>query len=62
MLYSRRLRTRLLLVPPERQQECSSKVELLQQRPCAEREDCSIDMATAKREWIRNVVGLIERR
>ncbi|XP_037968120.2 spondin-1 [Plutella xylostella] len=43
-----RLRTRLLLVPPERQQECSSKVELLQQRPCSEREDCSIDMATAK--------------
>ncbi|XP_053599633.1 spondin-1 [Plodia interpunctella] len=44
-----RFRTRLLLVPPEQQQECSSKVELMQQRPCREKDDCSIDMLTAKR-------------
>ncbi|CAG9563203.1 unnamed protein product [Danaus chrysippus] len=42
-------RTRLLLVPADRQQECSSRVELMQQRPCSEREDCTIDMITAKR-------------
>ncbi|XP_049865590.1 spondin-1 isoform X2 [Pectinophora gossypiella] len=44
-----RFRTRLLLVPADRQQECSARVELLQQRPCQEREDCTIDMMTAKR-------------
>ncbi|XP_068628147.1 spondin-1 [Battus philenor] len=44
-----RFRTRLLLVPPERQQDCSSRVELMQQRPCQERADCTIDMPTAKR-------------
>lgn len=44
-----RFRTRLLLVPAERQQECSGRVELLQQRPCTERADCTIDMLTAKR-------------
>ncbi|XP_046978511.1 spondin-1 [Vanessa cardui] len=44
-----RFRTRLLLVPAERQQHCSTRVELLQQRPCVEREDCTIDMMTAKR-------------
>lgn len=43
-----KLRTRLLMVPPERQQECSSRVELLQQRPCLEQADCTFDMATAK--------------
>ncbi|CAB3235618.1 unnamed protein product [Arctia plantaginis] len=42
-------RTRLLLVPAERQQECSTRVELMQQRPCQERESCTIDMLTAKR-------------
>ncbi|CAH2092340.1 unnamed protein product [Euphydryas editha] len=42
-------RTRLLLVPAERQHACSSRVELLQQRACLERADCSIDMLTAKR-------------
>ncbi|CAK1544782.1 unnamed protein product [Leptosia nina] len=41
--------TRLLLVPADRQQECSAKVELLQQRPCQEQESCEIDMLTAKR-------------
>ncbi|XP_050679817.1 spondin-1 isoform X2 [Leptidea sinapis] len=44
-----KFRTRLLLVPADRQQDCSAKVELLQQRPCQEKEDCTIDMATAKR-------------
>lgn len=46
-----RFRTRLLLVPAERQQECSSKTELMQQRPCSERQDCALDMLTAKREY-----------
>ncbi|GBP54114.1 Spondin-1, partial [Eumeta japonica] len=44
-----RIRTRLLLVPPDQQQQCSARVELLQQRPCRERDDCAIDMQTAKR-------------
>ncbi|KAI5645120.1 kunitz/Bovine pancreatic trypsin inhibitor domain-containing protein [Phthorimaea operculella] len=44
-----RFRTRLLLVPADRQQECSAKVELMQQRPCQEQQDCTVDMATAKR-------------
>lgn len=47
-----RFRTRLLLVPVDMQRDCSSRVELLQQRPCRERDDCSIDMPTAKRESI----------
>ncbi|XP_075972312.1 extracellular matrix protein f-spondin [Anticarsia gemmatalis] len=42
-------RTRLLLVPADRQQDCSTKVELMQQRSCQERESCAIDMITAKR-------------
>lgn len=42
-------RMRLLLVPADMQQDCSSKVELMQQRPCMEKEDCTIDMATAKK-------------
>lgn len=49
-----RIRTRLLLVPADRQQECSSKVELLQQRPCQDREDCSFDMLTAKSKFRRS--------
>ncbi|XP_017787467.1 PREDICTED: spondin-1 [Habropoda laboriosa] len=43
-----KLRTRLLMVDPSQQQECSSKMELLQQRPCLEQADCTFDMATAK--------------
>ncbi|KOX70908.1 Spondin-1 [Melipona quadrifasciata] len=43
-----KLRTRLLMVDPSLQQECSSKLELLQQRPCLEQADCTFDMATAK--------------
>lgn len=42
-------RTRLLLVPAHRQRDCGARSELLQQRPCLERLDCAIDMATAKR-------------
>ncbi|XP_045520436.1 spondin-1 [Pieris brassicae] len=41
--------TRLLLVPADRQQECSARVELMQQRVCRERESCDVDMLTAKR-------------
>ncbi|XP_038213109.1 spondin-1 isoform X2 [Zerene cesonia] len=44
-----RFRTRLLLVPADRQRDCSARVELLQQRPCQERDDCALDMPTAKR-------------
>ncbi|XP_050582007.1 spondin-1 isoform X1 [Bombus affinis] len=43
-----KLRTRLLMVDPSQQQHCSSKLELLQQRPCLEQADCTFDMATAK--------------
>lgn len=42
-------RTRLLLVPGERQRECAARVELMKQRRCQERESCAIDMMTAKR-------------
>lgn len=44
-----KLRTRLLLVPPELQEKCSARVELLQQRPCMDQPDCVLDMITAKR-------------
>lgn len=50
-----RLRTRLLLVPGERQRECAARVELLQQQRCSERQDCAIDMLTAKRESLLNL-------
>ncbi|XP_975464.3 spondin-1 [Tribolium castaneum] len=43
-----RMRTRLLLVEPGLQQKCSSRVELIQQAPCMDTPDCTIDMATAK--------------
>ncbi|XP_076235716.1 extracellular matrix protein f-spondin isoform X2 [Calliopsis andreniformis] len=43
-----KLRTRLLMVEPSEQHKCSSKIELLQQRPCLEQSDCTFDMATAK--------------
>lgn len=43
-----KLRTRLLLVEPQMQEQCSSRVELLQQAPCLEQADCTFDMATAK--------------
>ncbi|XP_012263260.2 spondin-1 [Athalia rosae] len=43
-----KLRTRLLMVDPSMQQKCSSRIELLQQRPCQVQSDCTFDMATAK--------------
>lgn len=44
-----RLRTRLLLVAAERQQDCSARVELVQQQACQDTDSCAIDMLTAKR-------------
>lgn len=51
-----KLRTRLLMVEPSLQTECSSRVEMLQQRPCLVQADCTFDMATAKgkREMLRS--------
>ncbi|XP_011315131.1 spondin-1 [Fopius arisanus] len=43
-----KIRTRLLMVDPSRQEECSTRVELLQQRTCLVQADCTFDMATAK--------------
>ncbi|XP_049862790.1 spondin-1 [Schistocerca gregaria] len=43
-----KLRTRLLLVQPELQEKCSTRVELVQQLHCVELPDCTFDMATAK--------------
>ncbi|KAF2905119.1 hypothetical protein ILUMI_01056 [Ignelater luminosus] len=43
-----KLRTRLLLVDPGLQEKCSTRVELVQQRPCMDTPDCTFDMATAK--------------
>jgi len=43
-----KLRTRLLIVDLSLQAECSSRVELVQQRPCLVQSDCTFDMATAK--------------
>jgi hypothetical protein len=45
-----KLRTRLLLVAPELQEKCSTRVELVQQRHCVMQEDCTFDMAIAKRK------------
>lgn len=42
------IRTRLLLVEPEKEDECKSKKELNQQRQCATRQDCVFDYETAK--------------
>lgn len=47
-----KMRTRLLLVEAALQQKCSSRVELIQQRPCMDTPDCTFDMATAKRNYI----------
>lgn len=43
-----KFRQRLLLVLPELQQKCQSRVELIQQAPCEDQPDCAFDMATAK--------------
>lgn len=41
------IRTRLLLVEPEKVAECTSRKELNQQRQCATRQDCVFDYETA---------------
>ncbi|KAL1506661.1 hypothetical protein ABEB36_005985 [Hypothenemus hampei] len=43
-----KFRQRLLLVIPDLQQKCQSRVELIQQAPCLDTPDCTFDMATAK--------------
>ncbi|GJQ65601.1 hypothetical protein Trydic_g7698 [Trypoxylus dichotomus] len=52
-----KMRTRLLLVEPALQQKCSSRVELVQQRPCLETPDCTFDMATAKQVCMEESVA-----
>lgn len=46
-----RLRMRMLLTSPDMKDECNQKIELVQQAPCSERPDCTLDMATAKRSY-----------
>ncbi|XP_048526195.1 spondin-1 [Dendroctonus ponderosae] len=43
-----KFRQRLLLVLPELQEKCQSRIELIQQAPCIDTPDCTFDMATAK--------------
>ncbi|XP_023024840.1 extracellular matrix protein f-spondin [Leptinotarsa decemlineata] len=43
-----KLRTRLLLVDPSLQQQCSSRVEMIQQLPCEDVPTCFMDMNVAK--------------
>ncbi|KAK4887775.1 hypothetical protein RN001_004046 [Aquatica leii] len=43
-----KLRTRLLLVDSNLQEKCSSRVELVQQKPCIDVPDCIFDMDIAK--------------
>lgn len=42
------IRTRLLLVEPEKEADCRSKKELNQQRQCVVRQDCVFDYETAR--------------
>lgn len=42
------IRTRLLLVEPEKEAECKGRKELNQQRQCAQRQDCVFDYETAR--------------
>lgn len=42
------IRTRLLLVEPQKMLECKSKKEMNQQRECTVRQDCSFDFETAR--------------
>jgi spondin-1 len=44
-----RVRMRMLLVDAANRARCEARVELVQRAPCSEREDCTLDMATAKR-------------
>lgn len=43
-----KMRTRLLLVEPNKQQFCSTRVELIQQYPCEDVPTCEMDMNVAK--------------
>lgn len=43
------IRTRLLLVEPEKEAECRSKKDLNQQRQCVTRQDCVFDYETAQK-------------
>jgi spondin-1 len=43
------IRTRLLLVEPQKEEDCRSKKELHQQRQCTMRQDCIFDYETARR-------------
>lgn len=43
-----KIRTKLLLVAPDMQRNCSSRVELMQQYPCEDVPSCTLDMNTAK--------------
>lgn len=52
-----KLRTRLLLVEPGLQEKCSSRIELVQQRPCNDKADCTFDMATAKRLLLLHLIS-----
>uniref|UniRef100_A0A182PSA0 Spondin-1 n=1 Tax=Anopheles epiroticus TaxID=199890 RepID=A0A182PSA0_9DIPT len=42
------IRTRLLLLAPEEQERCQTRIELNQQRPCTEKADCLYDTFTAQ--------------
>lgn len=42
------IRTRLLLVEPQKEEECRSRKELHQQRQCTMRQDCIFDYETAR--------------
>lgn len=42
------IRTRLLLVEPQKETQCKSRKELNQQRECTVRQDCSFDFETAR--------------
>lgn len=43
-----KIRTRLLLVEPHMLNTCEKRVELNQQLPCSERQECVFDLATTQ--------------
>lgn len=57
-----KLRTRLLLVEPGLQEKCNSRIEMVQQRPCSDKIDCTFDMATAKRTSYYNFSMILNNR
>lgn len=42
------IRTRLLLVEPQIKRSCEARIELNQQRPCADQSECNMDPSTAE--------------